>query len=85
MQHPTLYKRGATADVMLQWSVWTDGDMLYTEQGQVGCKLHRTTSNRKQGKNIDSANATTGADQAEAEAQAAWTKRIEQDGYREDI
>lgn len=82
MQHPTLYKRGAAANVMLQWSVWTDGDMLYTMHGQVGGRLTTSPGNQKRPKNVGHSNATTGAQQAEAEAKAAWVKRLQRGGYR---
>lgn len=79
---PTLYKRGAAAGVMLQWTVWSDGDLLFTEHGQVGGRLIRSAGNRKKGKNIGRSNATTPTEQADAEAKAAWEKRIKRGGYK---
>lgn len=85
MEHPTLYKRGAAAGVMLQWRVWTEGPTLFTEHGQVGGKLQRSPGNAKEGKNPGKANETTAEQQAAKEALAAWEKRIKRGGYKADI
>lgn len=82
---PTLYKRGVVTDVVLQWTVWVEGDVLYTEHGQVGGNLQRSAGNKKKGKNAGRSNATTGPQQAKAEARAAWEKRIKRGGYKESI
>lgn len=78
---PTLYSRGA--DAMLQWRVWTEGDVIVVEHGQVGGKQTQKRD-RAAGTNEGRANARDAHAQAEFEAQARWTKKTKQ-GYQESL
>ena len=78
---PTLYKRGKSTGTLLEWTVWADDNKVYTKHGQVGARLQTTVGNTKHGKNIGRSNATTPQEQATAEANAAFRKRIDRGGY----
>lgn len=79
MKLPTLYKK-ASAGKIQEWTIETEGNVIVTTWGQAGGKLQTTRDEIKEGKNIGKANATTPEQQAEAEAQATWTKKLKR-GY----
>ena len=76
MKFPTLYHKGK-GGAMYQWTIWTDGDTIYTEHGQVGGSLMRTPGIVCVSKNVGRANETTPKQQAEAEAKAMWIYKVE--------
>src|SRR5271170_6774781 len=93
MNYPTLYKKtntGAIQEWKIQVAVNTGLDagtmgMIVTDFGQVGTdKPQRTTDIISKGKNIGKKNETTAIQQAEAEAEAKWTKQVKK-GYVESI
>ncbi len=81
----TLYKRGKAAGTMLEWTVWADDGKVFTRHGQLGGKLQESPGKAAKAKNIGRSNETTPVEQAEKEAEAAYRKRIDRNGYREDI
>lgn len=72
---PTLYAKAKTGAI-LQWTVWSEGDVVISEYGQVGGKL-QTTRRKCLPTNEGRSNARDGKAQAEFEARALWTNRIE--------
>lgn len=80
MRLPILYKRTSTGAIQY-WEIGTDGNMIVTRYGLVGGKEQETRDSIIEGKNLGKANATTAIAQAEAEAQAKWTKQVERKGY----
>jgi DNA ligase-1 len=84
MTHPTLYKKTSTGAIQY-WTISTKGNDIITEYGQVGTDSPQvTTDTIKEGKNAGRANATSAAQQAEAEAKASWTKKLKK-GYVDTI
>lgn len=85
MALPTLYKKTNTGAIQ-QWTISVEekmtGGLIRTTHGQVGGALQETTDLVVEGKNLGKANATTPYSQAEAEAQAKWTKQKKK-GYVE--
>lgn len=63
------------------WSIWTEGENLNIEHGQLNGKL-QLKSEVVAGKNIGRSNETTPAQQAELEAKSRMNKQIDK-GYRE--
>lgn len=76
---PTLYKKTSTGADQ-QWKIGTEGNCIITEWGQVGGKIQFTRDYITKGKNLGKANATTPVQQARAEAQAQWEKKLKK-GY----
>jgi ATP-dependent DNA ligase len=66
---PILYHKGSSG-ALFQWRVWTDGESVLTEFGQVGGKLQTTVGKRCHPTNIGRANERSSHDQAESEAQS---------------
>lgn len=87
MNFPILYKKTSTGAIQ-QWEILSgkseDGrGFIMTVYGQVGSeKLQRTSDWVSEGKNVGKKNATTPAEQAEAEAKAKWEKQKKK-GYVE--
>jgi DNA ligase-1 len=75
MKLPILYHKAKGGDLR-QWRVWSDGDTIYTEYGQVGGKL-QTSSKKAVSKNVGRSNATTPEAQAKAEAESLWRFKVE--------
>ena len=82
MKLSTLYKKSSTGK-MLSWDIQTDGATIIETWGQIGGKMQSTADTIKEGKNIGKANETTAVQQAEAEAQAKWTKKLKGHNYTE--
>lgn len=64
-----------------QWSVWTEGDVLFIEHGKVDRKL-QLKKEKVEGKSKGRSNETTGEQQALLEAQSRLNKQFDK-GYRE--
>ena len=79
---PTLYKRD-TKGKLRSWIVEYEGAGIRTVAGLEDGK--KVTSEWKicSAKNVGRANATTDEEQAIAEAQALWDKRIEKESHRQ--
>jgi ATP-dependent DNA ligase len=77
---PTLFKVTKTGAIQ-QWTIWADGNKVYTEFGKQGGKLTVSAPTViAEGKNIGKTNETTPEQQALAEAEAEWTKKSK-NGY----
>jgi len=75
MKLPILYHKAKGGDLR-QWQVWTEGDNIVTEYGQVGGQLQRS---RKvaEGKNLGKKNETTPVEQAKLEAQSLHKHKLD--------
>lgn len=76
---PTLYKLTSTGAVQ-QWKIWVDwvgnNPAIFTEYGQKDGKQQLAEDLITEGKNIGKVNETTPLEQAEAEAQSQWEKKL---------
>jgi hypothetical protein len=75
MKFPTLYhktKTGAT----VQWSVFTIGNLILSEYGQIGGKMMSAVK-PAEGKNVGRSNETSPDDQADIEAAAMHKNRLD--------
>jgi DNA ligase-1 len=81
--HPTLYKKSSTGADQY-WTIGTEGNVIVTRWGQVGGKEQETRDVVKEGKNAGKKNATTAEQQAEAEAESQWEKKLKK-GYVKDL
>lgn len=85
---PTLYKKTSSGSLQ-QWRIWVELKMscglIWTEHGQVGGKLQQGSDAVDEGKNLGKKNETSAYEQACLEAQAKWTKKIEREGYVDDL
>lgn len=79
MDKQTLYKAGKNGTQ--EWSIWTEGGIVYTEFGKVGGKL-QLASKKVTIKNVGKANQTSLDDQAESEA-LSILKTKKDKGYTE--
>lgn len=75
---PTLYKRTSTGAIQ-QWTIIAEDGAYYTESGQVGGVITTSKKTFCERKNVGRANETTAQEQAFAEAQAKWQKKIERE------
>ena len=80
---PTLYKLDSKGKTR-EWSITSDNNSFWSEQGIVGMKIRRNNPTICQGKNIGRSNETTEEEQAELEAHAKWAKK-RKDGYTQNI
>lgn len=75
-----LYKAGGKGDIQ-EWEIRVEGNAIITRWGKVGCTIQESVPDIiKEGKNIGRSNATTPEQQAMAEAQAEWEKKLKK-GY----
>jgi ATP-dependent DNA ligase len=88
---PTLYKKTSTgADQEWTISVVAETDapdtfaQIVTKFGQIGGKIQCAVDVVKEGKNLGKKNETTALQQAEAEAQSQWEKKLKK-GYVETL
>lgn len=83
-QLPTLYARAKTGAV-LTWDIEIEGNKFRTITGQeTGAKTTSAWTICK-GKNCGQANETTDEQQANAEADSKWKKKLKSGGYFEDV
>lgn len=78
MNLPTLYKRTSTG-ALQEWTIFVEGARIFTRFGQTGGAIQETAPTICKGKNPGRSNATTGAEQAQMEAQAQWEKKLKKD------
>lgn len=76
---PTLFKKSSKGADQ-SWDIGTKGAVIVTRWGQIGGSMQETEDVVKTGKNIGRANETTAIQQAEAEAQSRWEKKLKR-GY----
>ncbi len=84
MNLPILYKKTSTGADQ-EWNIEVQGDtngdgIIVTRFGQVGGKIQTAIDTITEGKNIGKANETTPYQQAVAEAQSQWEKKLKK-GY----
>ena len=92
MKLPTLYKRTSAGKIQM-WNIEVNGRghtdhysdgyevaEIVTTYGQLDGKLQQATDTITQGKNVGKANETTPFEQAQAEAQSQWEKKLKR-GY----
>ncbi len=75
METKTLYQKTKTGTIY-QWRVWTEGNIVYTEYGQVGGQLQITPGTPCIGTNIGKSNERTPEQQAEFEAISLTNDKI---------
>lgn len=80
---PKLFKKTSTG-ASQEWSIRTEDNVIITTYGQVGGKLQTARDEVKEGKNAGKKNATTPIQQAQAEAQSQWEKKLKK-GYVKDL
>jgi len=74
----TLYKKTSTGDTQ-QWSIEVDGNKITTRFGRLGGKIQVAEDVVTKGKNVGRSNETTPEEQALAEAQSTWEKKLKKD------
>jgi DNA ligase 1 len=75
MNFDPLYRKSSLGKLLV-WRVWTEGNTIHSEYGQAGGKLQHSVK-KARGMNIGRANETSPDQQAEIEALAMHTKRVE--------
>lgn len=75
----TIYKRTATGSIQ-QWTIFTDGNSYWTEEGQVNGVITKSKPTVCEAKNIGKANATSAEEQAVIEAKSKMQKKLDK-GY----
>lgn len=71
MDRKTLYHKTSKGQIQV-WTIWTEGDTIFTEHGKEGGKMQISSKKATQ-KNIGKTNETTATEQADLEAQAMFT------------
>lgn len=84
VQLPTLYAR-AKSGAVLTWDVEVDGNKFRMISGQETGGKTSSKWTICEGKNQGRANETTGEEQAQAEADSKWKKKLKSGGYFEDV
>ena len=74
-QFPILYQKTATGAIN-QWRVWTEGDTIYTEYGQMGGKLQVTPGQVAEATNVGRSNERNPEEQAIFEADSMMKKQL---------
>jgi DNA ligase 1 len=86
-EYPKLYKKTSTGKIQ-EWQVLVDEShgypVIVTLYGQHDGKIQESREEILEGKNIGRSNETTPLQQAEAQAQADWTKQLKK-GYVQNI
>jgi ATP-dependent DNA ligase len=75
MTFQKLFYRGKTGTIH-EWEIWTKGADIHTRHGQVDGK-HQESCKRAVAKNIGRSNNTTNVEQAELQAQAMHTHKLQ--------
>jgi DNA ligase-1 len=80
----TLYSRATTGKIQ-QWTIKVVDDHYWTESGQVGGAITKSSPTYCKGKNIGRSNETSPAEQALKDAQSKYDKQLRSGGYFENI
>lgn len=83
MRLPTLYKRTRTGADQ-RWDIGTEDNVIVTSWGQIDGAIQETRDEVRGGKNSGRSNATTPIQQAEAEAQSRWERKLKK-GYVQEL
>lgn len=83
-QLPTLYAR-AKSGAVLVWDIEVEGNKFRTITGQSGGSKVVSAWTICHGRNSGKANGTTDEEQAQAEADSKWKKKVKTGGYWEDL
>jgi DNA ligase-1 len=75
VKRKTLYHKGK-GGAMYSWTIWTVGPEIHTEHGQIGGAMTPSMKVAK-GKNVGRSNETSPAAQADKEAEAMYTHKLE--------
>lgn len=78
MDFPKLYSQSSTG-AALEWQIFVEDDYFYTVAGQIDGKKVTSAPNYCQPKNVGKKNETTAHEQAIAEAQSKWEKKLKTD------
>lgn len=81
-QLPKLYNY-TTSGQLQEWSIELDGDKYRTHSGIVGGAITTSKWTTCKGKNVGKANETTSYEQAFFDAKSKWTKKYDNEQYRE--
>lgn len=76
---PTLYKKTSTG-ASQAWTIAVEGNTIVTTWGQLNGAIQETRDTVETGKNIGKTNETSPEQQAQAEAEAQWNKKLKK-GY----
>lgn len=79
MKLPTLFKKTSVGKIQ-EWTISVSGATIVTRFGQTGGKIQEARDEVKEGKNVGRSNETSPKQQAEAEAQSQWEKKLKK-GY----
>lgn len=77
--YQTLYSLNSNGTIQ-QWGISVEGNVIIKKYGQVNGKIQETSEIISKGKNIGKKNETTPEEQAMAEAQSQWEKKLKS-GY----
>jgi DNA ligase-1 len=80
---PVLFKLTSTGADQ-EWTISVEGNTIVTRYGQVGGKIQEVRDEIKAGKNVGRANSTTPEQQALAEAQSQWERKLKK-GYTQNL
>lgn len=83
MKFPTLYSRTSTGATQ-QWTIEVESNKFRVTSGQIDGKLVTNEWTLCEGKNLGKSNETSPSDQATAEAESKWKKKLKT-GYSEDV
>ncbi len=83
-QFPPLYKLTHTGTVQIH-RIRVEGAKICTEYGHLNGAQQSTIDEIKHGKNLGKKNETSAEEQALLEAEAKWRKKIQREGYVEDL
>jgi hypothetical protein len=75
MELKPLFRKSSTGAI-LRWTIWTEGAEIVIEHGQLDGRM-QISRRACTPKNVGKANETSAETQAEAEALAEWTHKVE--------
>lgn len=81
---PTLYKITSTGATQ-EWTISVEGSTIIKRFGQMGGAIQEARDLITEGKNVGRANETTPEQQALAEAQSQWEKKLKGKGYVQSV
>ena len=80
MELQTLYKKTATGAIN-RWTMFVEGNCYWTEFGKIDGVIQKSDKVYCNGKNKGRSNETTDEEQAILEANSAWNKKREREGF----